>query len=134
MRVQPILPISELCAGVLATAVHHPESCPRAPFGLLCDRMTKTQPLQAAPTPTMKKPCPTPTSHPTDEAQLGCSLPRNKKSGLVVLLRQACGGGKKPPGEPSARHLAPGRPYRDITQAASAGIGGRQRLLVIDRK
>ena len=49
----------------------------------------------------------------------------------IVLLRQACGGRKKPPGKPSARHLATGRSYRDITQAASAGIGGRQRLFVI---
>jgi hypothetical protein len=49
----------------------------------------------------------------------------------TVLLRQACGGRKKPPGGPSARHLAAGRPCRDITQAASAGIGGRQRLFVI---
>ena len=49
----------------------------------------------------------------------------------IVLLRQACGGRKKPPGEPSARHLAAGRPYRNITQAASASIGGRQRLFVI---
>jgi transposase InsO family protein len=56
---------------------------------------------------------------------------RDEIEPLFVLLRQACWGGKKPPGEPSARHLAAGRPYRDITQAASAGIGGRQRLLVI---
>ena len=40
-------------------------------------------------------------------------------------------GPQKPPGEPSARHLAAGRPYRDIARAASTGIEGRQRLFVI---
>ena len=65
------------------------------------------------------------------EAMTEANLRYVTRLSAAVLLRQACGGGKKSPGEPSARHLAAGRPYRDVTQAASAGIGGRQRLFVI---
>jgi len=40
-------------------------------------------------------------------------------------------GPKKPAGEPAARHLAAGRPYREVPSAGSTGIEGRQRLFII---
>jgi len=48
-----------------------------------------------------------------------------------VLLRQACGGRKNLLASPQRGIWPAGRPDRDITQAASGGIEGRQRLLVV---